>query len=280
MLWLMGFLPIALLVLGFPFFLVLLSTATLAIVAVHQRAADRRSRRSCSAAIGNFALLAVPFFIFAGELMARGGMARRLVAVVMALFGGFRGSDADHHGGRGDALRRDLRLDRGDRRGARPDVLSAASQGRLQREILGRHHHLHRLHRQHHPAVDRDDPVLRGRRGVGDQAVRRRHHAGADAGRADVGLSVFLRARRRHPRHAAVPLGRIPDGLEGGRAGDRRAGADLRRALRRHVLADRGGRRRLRLYRVRHHVRSTARSAGASCGTSRSTRCISPRRFS
>jgi len=42
--------------------------------------------------IGNFALLAVPFFIFAGELMARGGMARRLVAVVMALFGGFRGS--------------------------------------------------------------------------------------------------------------------------------------------------------------------------------------------
>jgi C4-dicarboxylate transporter DctM subunit len=42
--------------------------------------------------IGNFALLAVPFFIFVGELMARGGMARRLVTLVMALFGGFRGS--------------------------------------------------------------------------------------------------------------------------------------------------------------------------------------------
>ena len=42
--------------------------------------------------IGNFALLAVPFFIFAGELMGRGGMARRLIALVMALFGGFRGS--------------------------------------------------------------------------------------------------------------------------------------------------------------------------------------------
>ncbi len=42
--------------------------------------------------IGNFALLAVPFFIFAGELMGRGGMARRLVAVVMAMFGGIRGS--------------------------------------------------------------------------------------------------------------------------------------------------------------------------------------------
>ena len=42
--------------------------------------------------IGNFALLAVPFFIFAGELMGRGGMARRLIVLVMALFGGFRGS--------------------------------------------------------------------------------------------------------------------------------------------------------------------------------------------
>ena len=42
--------------------------------------------------IGNFALLAVPFFIFAGELMARGGMARRLIVLVMAMFGGFRGS--------------------------------------------------------------------------------------------------------------------------------------------------------------------------------------------
>jgi C4-dicarboxylate transporter DctM subunit len=42
--------------------------------------------------VGNFALLAVPFFIFAGELMGRGGMARRLVAVVIALFGAFRGA--------------------------------------------------------------------------------------------------------------------------------------------------------------------------------------------
>ena len=41
--------------------------------------------------IGNFALLAVPFFIFAGELMGRGGMARRLVNVAVALFGGIRG---------------------------------------------------------------------------------------------------------------------------------------------------------------------------------------------
>ena len=90
MLWLMGFLPIALLILGFPFFIVLLSTATLAIVAFTS-VPPTAVLQTMFGSIGNFALLAVPFFIFAGELMARGGMARRLVAVVMALFGGFRG---------------------------------------------------------------------------------------------------------------------------------------------------------------------------------------------
>jgi C4-dicarboxylate transporter DctM subunit len=91
MLWLMGLLPVALLILGFPFFIVLLSTATLAIV-LFTSVPPVAVLQTMFGAIGNFALLAVPFFIFAGELMARGGMARRLVAVVMALFGGFRGS--------------------------------------------------------------------------------------------------------------------------------------------------------------------------------------------
>ncbi len=91
MLWLMLFLPITLLILGFPFFLVLLSTATLAIVWFTDVPATA-VLQTMFGSIGNFALLAVPFFILAGELMARGGMARRLVAVMMALFGGFRGS--------------------------------------------------------------------------------------------------------------------------------------------------------------------------------------------
>ena len=91
MLWLMLLLPLALMALGFPFFLVLLSSATLAIVwftSVPPTAIPQIMFGS----IGNFALLAVPFFIFAGELMGRGGMARRLIVLVMALFGGFRGS--------------------------------------------------------------------------------------------------------------------------------------------------------------------------------------------
>lgn len=91
MLWMMLFLPVVLMVLGFPFFLVLLTTATVAIVwftAVPPTALLQIMFGS----IGNFVLLAVPFFIFAGELMGRGGMARRLVELVMAMLGGFRGS--------------------------------------------------------------------------------------------------------------------------------------------------------------------------------------------
>ena len=91
MLWLMLIRPILLLILGFPFFIVLLSTATLAIV-WFTSVPPTAVLQTMFGSIGNFALLAVPFFIFAGELMARGGMARRLVAVVIALFGGFRGS--------------------------------------------------------------------------------------------------------------------------------------------------------------------------------------------
>jgi TRAP-type mannitol/chloroaromatic compound transport system permease large subunit len=38
-----------------------------------------------------FALMAIPFFIFAGELMVRGDIARRLVALAGAMVGHMRG---------------------------------------------------------------------------------------------------------------------------------------------------------------------------------------------
>ena len=91
MLWLMLFLPLGLLVLGFPFFLALLTTATIAIVGF-TAVPPTVVAQIMLGSIGQFALLAVPFFIFAGELMGRGGMARRLVAVAIAMFGGIRGS--------------------------------------------------------------------------------------------------------------------------------------------------------------------------------------------
>ncbi len=91
MLWTMAILPLLLMVLGFPFFLVLLATTTIAFVGLTQ-VPPVAILQIMFGSIGHFALLAVPFFIFAGELMGRGGMARRLIVLVMAMFGGFRGS--------------------------------------------------------------------------------------------------------------------------------------------------------------------------------------------
>ena len=101
MLWLMLILPIALMVLGYPFFLVLLASATIVIVGFTS-VPPMAVPQIMFGSIGNFALLAVPFFIFAGELMGRGG-----------------------------ALRFDLWIDRSDGRGSRAAVLSAAPQERL-----------------------------------------------------------------------------------------------------------------------------------------------------
>jgi C4-dicarboxylate transporter DctM subunit len=39
-----------------------------------------------------FPLLAVPLFIYAGDIMSRGGMARRLIELILSIFGAIRGS--------------------------------------------------------------------------------------------------------------------------------------------------------------------------------------------
>ena len=73
----LGAIPLFLLLLGFPIYLVLLTglTATLIFVshvpltALHQ---------NLFGTIDSFSLLAVPFFIYAGELMGRGSVARRI----------------------------------------------------------------------------------------------------------------------------------------------------------------------------------------------------------
>jgi C4-dicarboxylate transporter DctM subunit len=77
----LGVLPVVLLLLGFPIFVVLLTAVSVALVffmdlplaALHQNMVG---------AIDVFALLAVPFFLYAGEVMGRGSVARRLVDVV------------------------------------------------------------------------------------------------------------------------------------------------------------------------------------------------------
>jgi C4-dicarboxylate transporter DctM subunit len=87
----LGVLPAALLLLGFPIFLVLLTAVSVALTffmnvplaALHQ---------NVYGGIDAFPLLAVPFFIYAGELMGRGSVAARLGEVMQAGIGGARGS--------------------------------------------------------------------------------------------------------------------------------------------------------------------------------------------
>ena len=91
MTWLLSVLPLGLLLLGFPFFLVLLTTAT-AVLLIFGTVPPTALHQTMYSSIDKFALLAVPFFIFAGDLMGRGGVSRRLVRWVMAMLGGMRGA--------------------------------------------------------------------------------------------------------------------------------------------------------------------------------------------
>lgn len=91
MIWTLTVLPLSLLLIGMPVFGLLLTGAvvtfilflTVPSVALHQ---------IMFGGMENYALLAVPFFIFAGELMGAGGIADRLIAWVLALIGRIPGS--------------------------------------------------------------------------------------------------------------------------------------------------------------------------------------------
>jgi len=87
----MVLMPLTLLVMGVPIFLLLLATCittvvfftTLPHVIVHQVVFD---------SLNKFPLIAVPFFIFTGDLMSSGGISARLLRWVASMIGGFRAS--------------------------------------------------------------------------------------------------------------------------------------------------------------------------------------------
>jgi C4-dicarboxylate transporter DctM subunit len=91
MIWTLGAIPLSLLAIGTPIFLLLLTGAiltfvsflTVSPVAIHQ---------IMFGGLENYALLAIPFFIFAGELMGSAGIADRLIVWVLALIGRVPGS--------------------------------------------------------------------------------------------------------------------------------------------------------------------------------------------
>jgi C4-dicarboxylate transporter DctM subunit len=89
--WALAVVPVALLVLGVPIYLIFLATTILALVAF-MNIPPTMMPQTIFGSIDSFTLLAVPFFIFAGELMGRGGIAARLVRWFVTMFGAVRGS--------------------------------------------------------------------------------------------------------------------------------------------------------------------------------------------
>lgn len=84
-------LPVALLLAGMPIFLVLLTASAVTVLFVMD-VPHAALHQTLFGAVDSFALLSVPFFIFAGELMGRGSVARRIVDILQAGAGSVRGS--------------------------------------------------------------------------------------------------------------------------------------------------------------------------------------------
>jgi C4-dicarboxylate transporter, DctM subunit len=83
--------PLILLCIGFPIYLILLLTSLIAVLTI----ADVETtvlQTNMFGSLDNFPLLAIPFFILAGEIMGQGGIAKRVIVWVTALTGSTRGS--------------------------------------------------------------------------------------------------------------------------------------------------------------------------------------------
>jgi C4-dicarboxylate transporter, DctM subunit len=84
-------LPLALICLAVPIYVSLLAAAAIGIVVLGIGSMEP-VHLALFGGLDSYPLLAVPLFIFAGEVMGRGGLARRLVEFVLSIVGGVRGS--------------------------------------------------------------------------------------------------------------------------------------------------------------------------------------------
>jgi C4-dicarboxylate transporter DctM subunit len=89
--WVMALVPLVLLLAGLPFFLILLATAA-TVLLFFAGVPTTALPQVMFGSLDKYALLAVPFFIFAGDLLGRGGVSKRLLRWVLSMIGGVRGS--------------------------------------------------------------------------------------------------------------------------------------------------------------------------------------------
>lgn len=84
--WTLFFLPVLALLAGLPIFVTLL-IAVLATLAFFLPLPTTLLHQTLFGSISSYALLAIPFFLFAGELMCRGGISKRILEWVLSLVG-------------------------------------------------------------------------------------------------------------------------------------------------------------------------------------------------
>ena len=91
MIWTLGALPVALLIIGTPIFALLLAGAVVTFISF-MAVPSIALHQVMFGGLENYALLAIPFFIFAGELMGAAGIADKLIVWVLAVIGRVPGS--------------------------------------------------------------------------------------------------------------------------------------------------------------------------------------------
>jgi hypothetical protein len=201
----------------------------------------------------SFPLMAVPFFMLAGEVMNTGGLSRRIVNLALTLVGHVKGG-LGYVAILAACILSPSRLGGRRRRGALGAAGADDGPGRPRQGALGRADRGGRGHRAGHPAQHRLRHLRRGGQPVDLEAVPRRHLPGP-APRAGAGRRLVVGGARR---------GR-------GAAGQGHAGGAVARVRREHLGAGAP---------VHHHLRPQVRRVHAHRGRRwwpRSTRCSSPR---
>ena len=188
----------------------------------------------------SFEIMAIPFFILAGNFLTHGGVAKRMINFATSLVGHWYGGLGlaavlacamfAAISGSSVATRRRDRLDHdaGDGQGGLPEALRRR-----------RHHHLGRA-RHPDPAVDRDGDLLGRDQHLARRDVHRRRHPRHRAGVAARHHHLVSRAQEQLPAHAARHLGRALGGVPRSRLGPAADRHRHGRHLHRHVHADRG----------------------------------------
>ncbi len=191
----------------------------------------------------SFPLIAIPLFVLAGAIMNTSGISRRLIAFASALLGFISGGLSMVNIGTSMFFAEISGSAVADVAAIGSILMPAMEEARLSQGVRRRDHLVLGLARDHHPALDPDDPLRHDRRHLGRAAVRRRHHPRPDRRRRPDGHGLLVRgALQLAGRGGVPPQARLGD-LQGRGLGVPAADHHPRRHLRRHRHRDRGRRR-------------------------------------